>query len=266
MPVTSVNRLARNIENAQKLVENLNTEIRRKYFSRHSASMTENGRKLVKQREDAIQKITNMNSKLKSMNQGVLQVQLRKIENKRENIRKNLNKIMEGYGNGKNELIQKVFREYSHWYLNDPKKQANKIRNLEAQIERLPTATNYNRRKKAVAKLAIQQAKIGINERALKNAVNLRKKHISREKPARNKLRSIVKQRVLQNNIKLGPSGTLTLEPRRRFPGFKEPTLEEYAREKRKVDRLERERNRLQGELENLRRSIKRKRNNNNRN
>jgi hypothetical protein len=260
MPETNVNRLALNIENAQKLVENLNTEIRRKYFSRHSASMTENGRKLVKQREDAIQKITNMNSKLKTMNQGALQVQLRKIENQRKNLNKNLNKAMEGYGFGKRSLIENVFKEYAHWSVNDPKKRANKIRNLEAKIDGLPSATNYNKYKKAIAPIALQYARIGMNENALKKAVELRKRHLAREKPARNKLRSIIKQKVLppiKENINYGPYGRETLNAMRRFPGFKEKTLEEYAM-------VVRQRNRLQRELANLRRSIKR--NNNNRN
>ena len=258
MPTTNVNRLAREIEEAGAVAKSL--------YNKHQASTFRN----MAQRSAswnkymaAHKKARNLIAQLKTMNQGAFQVQLAKIENKRENIRKNLNKVMEGYGLGKNELIDNVFREYSHWYLrqdmNDPKKQANKIRNLETKIERLPTATNYNRRKKAVAKLAIQQAKIGINEKALEKAVNLRKKHLGPDKPARNKFRSIVKQRVLRNNIKLGPSGTLTLEPRRRFPGFKEPTLENLAR-------CERERNRLLLNIKTLQNALARRNNNNRRN
>ena len=261
MPVTNVNRLAREIEEASAAAKNLYNQHQapRMYGWPSLTARTASWNKYM----EAHKKARNLIAQLKTMNQRALQVQLAKIENKRENIRKNLNKVMEGYGIGKNELIQNVFGEYSHWYLrqdmNDPKKQANKIRNLETKIERLPTATNYNRRKKAVAKLAIQQAKIGINERALKKAVNLRKKHLGPDKPARNKFRSIVKQRVLRNNIKLGPSGTLTLEPRRRFPGFKEPTLENLAR-------CEREKNRLLRNIETLQNALARRNNNNRRN
>jgi len=255
MPVTNVNRLAREIEEAQAKLKIFHNKPRSIYGSTLKDTIAQRN-----EYQKAVQKVINLTEKLKTMNQGALQVQLAKIENRRKNIRKNLNKIMEGYGIGKNELIQNVFGEYSHWYLrqdmNDPKKQANKIRNLEAKIERLPTATNYNRRKKAVAKLAIQQAKIGINERALKKAVNLRKKHLGPDKPARNKFRSIVKQRVLRNNIRLGPSGTLTLEPRRRFPGFKEPTLENLAR-------CEREKNRLLLNIKTLQNALARRNNNN---
>ena len=261
MPVTNVNRLAREIEEASAAAKKLYND-HQKYRPYGWSSAQERNSSWNKYMA-AHKKARNLIAQLKTMNQSALQVQLAKIENKRENIRKNLNKVMEGYGLGKNELIQKVFGEYSHWYLrqdmNDPKKQANKIRNLEAKIERLPTATNYNRRKKAVAKLAIQQAKIGINERALEKAVNLRKKHLGPDKPARNKFRSIVKQRVLRNNIRLGPSGTLTLEPRRRFPGFKEPTLENLAR-------LERERNRLLLNIKTLQNALARRNNNKRRN
>jgi len=258
MPTTNVNRLAREIEEAGAVAKSL--------YNKHQVStfrnMAQRSASWAKYME-AHKKARNLIAQLKTMNQGAFQVQLAKIENKRENIRKNLNKVMEGYGLGKNELIDNVFREYSHWYLrqdmNDPKKQANKIRNLETKIERLPTATNYNRRKKAVAKLAIQQAKMGINEKALEKAVNLRKRYLGPDKPARNKFRSIVKQRVLRNNIKLGPSGTLTLDPRRRFPGFKEPTLENLAR-------LERERNRLLLNIKTLQNALARRNNNNRRN
>jgi hypothetical protein len=261
MPETNVNRLARNIENAQKVVESLNAQIRRKYFSRNSASMTENGRKLLKQREEIIQKITNMNAKLKTMNREALQVQLRKINNRRKNLDENLNKAMEGYGFAKRNLIQKAFREYAHWSVNDPKKRANKFRNLEAKLKNLPTTGGIrNVYFKKIAPIALQYARIGMNENALKKAVELRKRHLAREKPARNKLRSIIKQKVLppiKENINYGPYGRETLNAMRRFPGFKEKTLEEYAM-------VVRQRNRLQRELANLRRSIKR--NNNNRN
>ena len=247
MPETNVNRLARNIENAQKLVENINTEIRRKYYSRHSASMSANGRKLVKQREEAIQKIMNMNSKLKTMNKNAIQVQLAKIENRRKNLKKNLNKATEGYGFGKRNIIENVFREYAHG--------PNNIKILENRIKGLPNATMYNKYKKAIAPIALKFARVRRNESALKKALALRKKHIGPEKPARNRFRSIVAQKVLPpivQNINYVPYGRKTLNAMRRFPGYKEPSLENYARARREINRLQRE--------------LKRKRNNNNRN
>jgi len=254
MPETNVNRLAREIEEASAAAKNLYNK-HQAYDWPSLAARTASWNKYMA----AHKKSRNLIEKLKTMNQGALQVQLAKIENRRKNLRENLNKVMEGYGFGKRNLIENVFREYSHWSVNDPKKRANKIRNLEAKIEGLPSATNYNKRKKAVAKLALQQARLGINEKALKKAVELRKRHLGPEKPARNKFRSIVKQRVLRNNIRLGPSGTLTLDPRRRFPGFKEPTLENLAR-------LERERNRLLLNINTLQKALARRNNNNRRN
>ena len=247
MPETNVNRLARNIENAQKLVENINTEIRRKYYSRYNASMSANGRKLVKQREEAIQKIMNMNSKLKTMNKNAIQVQLAKIENRRKNLKKNLNKATEGYGFGKRNIIENVFREYAHG--------PNNIKILENRIKGLPNATMYNKYKKAIAPIALKFARVRRNENALKKALALRKKHIGPEKPARNRFRSIVAQKVLPpivQNINYVPYGRKTLNAMRRFPGYKEPSLENYARARREINRLQRE--------------LKRKRNNNNRN
>jgi len=231
MPWTDVNRLARKIEEAEKVAKSL--------YNKHRASIFHT----MAQRNAswanymaAHKKARNLIAQLKTMNQDAFQVQLYKIENKRENIRKNLNKVMEGYGLGKNELIDNVFGEYSHWYLRQgPMKQANKIQNLEAKIERLPTTNNYNRRKKAVAKLAIQYAKVGLEEKALKKAINLRKRHLGPE--ARNKFRLVF------NNIKYGPAGTRTLEARRRFPGYTPPTLENYARLERERNRLLRQRN-----------------------
>ena len=260
MPATNVNRLAREIEEAAANAKKL--------YNEHHAPRMYGWPSLAARNaswnryEKALQKVKNMTERLKTMNQNAFQVQLAKIENQRKNLNKNLNKAMEGYGFGKRNIIENVFREYAHWTVNDPKKIANKIRNLEAKIEGLPNATIYNKYKKAIAPIALKFARVRRNENALKKALALRKKHIGPEKPARNRFRSIVAQKVLPpiiENINLAPMGRKTLNAMRRFPGFKNPTLEEYAREKRKVDRLERE-------VENLRRALKRKRNNNSRN
>ena len=266
MSATNVNMLARNIENAQKVMENLNTEIRRKYYSRHSASMTENGRKLVRQREETIQKIMNMNAKLKTMNQGALQVKIRKIDDELIRLTRALGNqsIKYNYEGGNYPVI--VSKEYGQWYnpKMDPKERANKIKKLEEKLRNMHPAANnkLGRFIKNHGRLELNRTKLIIERNILRKALALRKKHIGPEKPARNRFRSLVAQKVLPpiiENINLAPMGRKTLNAMRRFPGFKNPTLEEYAREKRKVDRLERE-------VENLRRALKRKRNNNNRN
>jgi len=260
MAWTNVNRLAREIEEASAVAKNLYND-HQKYRPYGWSSAQERNSSWNKYMA-AHKKTMNLIEKLKTLNQGALQVQLAKIENRRKALNKNLNKAVEGYGFGERNLIENVFREYAHWTVNDPKKRANKIRNLAAKIEGLPSATMYNKYKKDIAPIALQHAKLKINEKALKNAVNLRKRYLGPEKPARNKFRSIVAQKVLPpiiQNINIVPYGRKTLSPMRRFPGYKPPSLENYAREKRKVDRLERE-------LENLRRALKRKRNNNNRN
>ena len=281
MPVTNVNRLAREIEEAQaKRNIFFNSKPRSMYGSTLKGIISQGN-----EYQKAVQKIRNLTEKLKTMNQGALQVQLAKIENRRKNHNKNLNEALKDYGFGKNELIDRVYREYLHWTTGRPKNDAdikkflteeNKNKNINwtpqlralkfkilgERIKNLPSNGIYQEHFKKIAPIAIQKAKIAINEKALKNAVNLRKKHIGPEKPARNRFRSLVAQKVLPpiiENINLAPMGRKTLNAMRRFPGFKNPTLEEYAREKRKVDRLERE-------VENLRRALKRKRNNNNRN
>ena len=196
-----------------------------------------------------------MIEKLKTMNKNALQVQLAKIENQRKNLNKNLNKAMEGYGFGERNLIENVFREYAHWTVNnDPKKIANKIRNLEAKIERLPNATIYNKYKKAIAPIALKFARVRMNENALKKAVALRKKHIG---PSSAKVASIVKRAFTpaRNAILIDPLGTWTLEAHRRFnkmAGRQTNYLENYAAAMREVRRLQK--------------ALKRKRNNNNRN
>ena len=196
-----------------------------------------------------------MIEKLKTMNKNALQVQLAKIANQRKNLNKNLNKAMEGYGFGERNLIENVFREYAHWTVNnDPKKRANKIRNLTAKIERLPNATMYNKYKKAIAPIALKFARVRMNENALQKAVALRKKHIG---PSSAKVASIVKRAFTpaRNAILIDPLGTRTIEAHRRFnkmAGRQTNYLENYAKAMREVRRLQK--------------ALKRKRNNNSRN
>jgi len=273
MPTTNVNRLAREIEEAKAKLNIFHSKPRSIYGS------------TLKERNEyqkAVQKVINLTEKLKTMNQGALQVQLAKIENRRKNHNKNLKEALKDYGVGKSELIDTVYKEYSHWIMGRPKNDADikkfltnqdktkninwtpqlralKFKILGERIKSLPSNGIYQEHFKKIAPIALQKARIGINEKALEKAVNLRKKHLGPNKPARNKFRSIVKQRVLRNNIKLGPSGTLTLEPRRRFPGFKEPTLENLAR-------CEREKNRLLLNIKTLQNALVRRNNNNRRN
>jgi hypothetical protein len=250
MSWTNVNRLAREIEEASAVAKNLYNK-HQAYGAPSLAARTASWNKYMA----AHKKTRNLIAKLKTMNQGALQVQLAKIENRRKNLRENLNKVMEGYGFGKRNLIENVFREYAHWSVNDPKKRANKIRNLEAKIEGLPTATNYNRRKKAVAKLALRQAKLSINEKALKKAVELRKKHLAHpESQARATIARGLSRSIVPRTL-YGPHGTRTLEAHRRFnamAGRQTNYLNKYAEAMRQVNRLQR--------------ALKRKRNNNNRN
>ena len=259
MPETNVNRLARNIENAQKLVENINTEIRRKYYSRYNASMSANGRKLVRQREETIQKIMNMNSKLKTMNQAAIQVKIRKIDDELTRLTKALGNqsIRYNYEGGNYPVI--VSREYGRWYREtmDPKERSTKIKKLEEKLRNMHPAANnkLGRFIKNHGRLELNRTKLIIERNILRKALALRKKHIGPEKPARNRFRSLVAQKVLPpivQNINYAPYGRKTLNAIRRFPGYKEPSLENYARARREINRLQRE--------------LKRKRNNNNRN
>ena len=258
MPETNVNRLARNIENAQKLVENINTEIRRKYYSRYNASMSANGRKLVKQREEAIQKIMNMNSKLKTMNQAAIQVKIRKIDDELTRLTKALGNqsIRYNYEGGNYPVI--VSREYGRWYREtmDPKERSTKIKKLEEKLRNMHPAANnkLGRFIKNHGRLELNRTKLIIERNILRKALALRKKHIGPEKPARNRFRSLVAQKVLPpivQNINYAPYGRKTLNAMRRFPGYKDPSLENYARARREINRLQR--------------NLKRKRNNNNR-
>jgi len=273
MPVTNVNRLAREIEEAQAKLKIFHNKPRSIYGS------------TLKERNEyqkALQKVRNLTEKLKTMNQGALQVQLAKIENRRKNHNKNLQKALEGYGVGKSELIDTVYKEYSHWIMGRPKNDADikkflteknkeeninwtpqlralKFKILGERVKTLPSNGIYEEHFKKIAPIALQKARIGINEKALEKAVNLRKRYLGPNKPARNKFRAIVAQKVLPpiiENINFVPMGRKTLSPMRRFPGFKEPTLEEYAREKRKVDRLERERKQLLSNIKTLQNAL----------
>ena len=259
MPETNVNRVARNIENAQKLVENLNTEIRRKYFSRHSASMTENGRKLVKQREDAIQKITNMNSKLKTMNQGALQVRIRKLDGELTRLTKALGNHSIRYNYEGGNYPEIVSREYGRWYREtmDPKERSNKIKNLEEKLRNMhPDPNNkLGRFKKEHGRLELNRTKLIIERNILRKALELRKKHLaSPERAARATIARGLSRTIVPRTL-YGPHGTRTLEAHRRFnklAGRQTNYLNNYAAAMREVRRLQK--------------ALKRKRNNNNRN
>ena len=276
MAWTNVNRLAREIEEASAVAKNLYNKHQapQMYGTPSLAARTASWNKYMA----AHKKTRNLIEKLKTLNQGALQVQLAKIENRRKALNKNLNKAVEGYGFGERNLIQNVFRNYSHWNTKSPKNdkdvgnvantktwtpklRALKLKILSNKIKNLPTNTIYREYTKKIAPIAIQQARLKINEKALKNAVNLRKRYLGPEKLARNKFRSIVAQKVLPpivQNINYAPYGRKTLNAMQRFPGYKAPNLKNYARARREA-------NRLQRELENLRRALKRKRNNNNR-
>ena len=260
MPETNVNRLARNIENAQKLVQNLNTEIRRKYYSRHSASMTENGRKLVRQREETIQKIMNMNAKLKTMNQGALQVRIRKIDDELIRLTKALGNqsIRYNYEGGNYPVI--VSKEYGQWYnpKMDPKERANKIKKLEEKLRNMHPAANnkLGRFIKNHGRLELNRTKLIIERNILRKALAMRKRILARG-PSSAKVASIVKRAFTpaRNAILIDPLGTWTLEAHRRFnkmAGRQTNYLENYAAAMREVRRLQK--------------ALKRKRNNNNRN
>ena len=248
--MTNVNRLAREIEEASANAKKLYNEHQapRMYGWPSLAARNASWNKYLK----AHKRARNMIEKLKTMNKNALQVQLAKIENQRKNLNKNLNKAMEGYGFGERRLIENVFREYAHWTVNnDPKKRANKIRNLTAKIERLPNATMYNKYKKAIAPIALKFARVRINENALKKAVALRKKHIGPERAARATITRGLSRTIVPRTL-YGPFGTRTLEAHRRFntmAGRQTNYLEKYAEAMRQVERLR-----------------KRKRNNNNRN
>ena len=280
MPETNVNRLAREIEEAQaKRNIFFNSKPRSMYGSTLKGIISQGN-----EYQKAVQKIRNLTEKLKTMNQGALQVQLAKIENRRKNHNKNLNEALKDYGFGKNELIDRVYREYLHWTTGRPKNDAdikkflteeNKNKNINwtpqlralkfkilgERIKNLPSNGIYQEHFKKIAPIAIQKAKIAINEKALKNAVNLRKKHLAYpERAARRTIARGLSRTIVRRTL-FDPLGTRTIEAHRRFnkmAGRQTNYLENYAREKRKVDRLERE-------VENLRRALKRKRNNNNR-
>lgn len=204
-----------------------------------------------------------MVAKLKTMNQGALQVQLAKIENKRKKLDENVNKALEGYGIGKNELIQNVFRDYAHWTTGQPrldkdlknlemaKNQTNwtpqlralKIKILEDRLKNLPTNGIYNEHFKKIAPIALQYAKVSIDEKALEKAVNLRKRHLaSPERAARATIARGLARSIVPRTL-YGPYGTRTLEAHRRFnklAGRQTNYLNKYAEAMREVNRLQR--------------------------
>ena len=133
MPETNVNRLAREIEEAQaKRNIFFNSKPRSMYGSTLKGIISQGN-----EYQKAVQKIRNLTEKLKTMNQGALQVQLAKIENRRKNHNKNLNEALKDYGFGKNELIDRVYREYLHWTTGRPKN--------DADIKKFLTEENKNK-------------------------------------------------------------------------------------------------------------------------
>jgi Skp family chaperone for outer membrane proteins len=216
----------------------------------------------------------NMNAKLKTMNKNAIQVKIRKLDDELTRLTKALGEqsIRYNYEGGNYPAI--VSREYGRWYREtmDPKERSNKIKNLEEKLRNMHPEPNnkLGRFTKNRGRLELNRTKLIIERNILHKALEMRKKHLSPNKPARNKFRSIVEKKVLPpiiENINIVPMGRKTLSPMRRFPGFKEPTLEEYAREKRKVDRLESERKKLLSNIKTLQNdlaALRNKKSNNN--
>jgi hypothetical protein len=259
MPATNVNRLAQNIEEAQQVVKNLNNKIYRKYYSRHSASMSENGRKLVTQREEALQKIMNMNAKLKTMNKNALQVRIRKLDGELTRLTKALGNQSIRYNYEGGNYPVDVSREYGRWYREtmDPTERSNKIKNLEEKLRNMHPAANnkLGRFKKDQGRLELNRTKLIIERNVLRKALELRKKHLGApEKAARTTIARGLSRTIVPRTL-YGPHGTRTLEAHRRFntvAGRQTNYLNKYAAAMRQVERLQK--------------ALKRKRNNNNRN
>jgi gas vesicle protein len=124
--------------------------------------------------------------------------------------------------------------------------------NEKARIERekIPHKVVLKRWRNQKAAANAERNKLMKNQLRLINAMEMRRKILARgptENQARKTIGRFLSRTIVPQTL-YGPYGTRTLSPMRRFPGYKEPTLEKYAEAMRQINRLKR--------------TLKRKRNN----
>lgn len=128
-------------------------------------------------------------------------------------------------------------------------KNANEKARIEK--EKIPHKVVLKRWRNQKAAANAERNKLMKNQLRLIKAMELRQKILTRKPTEAQARRTIGRSlsRTIVPQTLYGPFGTRTLSAMRQFPGYKEPTLEEYAEARRQINRLQR--------------IMKRKRNNN---
>lgn len=151
----------------------------------------------------AAQRRENIKERLRAANKNALQVQYLKMNNR-------------GF-----EIVQR---------LGNISRQLNTIPRNNAS-RRVPLALEY----KALRR---EQNKLITNRDRLRKAINLRKKVLARKMTPQRAEQTVARSlRPLMLKVLYGPYGTRTIEAHKRAPGYTPPTLENYARVRRELNR-----------------------------
>lgn len=178
---------------------------------------------------------------------------IRKVRNRWEKAEKNLNDALnrntESLQAQQREIRRTIKRMYEESNaarkalvnLNS-KEYRTKNANEKAKIkkEKIPYKVILKRFQEQKAEINAERNRLMKNQLRLSNAIRMRKRILNRkpsEEQARRTIGRALSRSIVPRTL-YGPYGTRTLSAMRQFPGYKEPTLEEYAAARRQINRL----------------------------
>ena len=233
MPPTEVNKLERELEQARNAHSRLVSRLfgpRWRRGGQRAMVFGDAARKLEANITEAVEKLENAESKFSAAlnrNANSLQAQHRALERQYQALRAN-------------------------WYaargklenLNAQARAANRSgnANAKARIERnkIPHKIVLARFKREKNAIEAQERNIRAAQRNLETALGRRRRVLNRSMTPEAARRIIGKflSRTIVARTTHGPYGTRTLATMRQFPGYEDPTLENYATARREINRL----------------------------
>lgn len=189
-------------------------------------------------------------SAAKSLNENINRV-IRRVENAERNLNSALNRNANSLQAQERETRRSIAKLYQN-HTNAVKaldnlnarwrRAVNNAEKERIEQERIPhkaTLQRYNNQREIIN---AEVNRLRKDQRALMKAIEMRTKILTRAPTEQQAARTIGRalSRMAENRVLSAPYGTRTLNAMRRFPGYREPTLEEYARAIREINHLKR--------------------------
>jgi hypothetical protein len=186
----------------------------------------------------------------KRLNENINRV-IRRVENAERNLNSALNRNANSLQARERETRRSIAKLYQN-HTNAVKaldnlnarwrRAVNNAEKERIEQERIPhkaTLQRYNNQREIIN---AEVNRLRKDQRALMSAIEMRTKILTRAPSAQQAAQTIGRSlsRTIVARTLYGPYGTRTLNATRRFPGHREPTLEEYAEARREIDRLKR--------------------------